>query len=284
MIIESDLCGLCGESGQVDSHILPKFIFRWMKKTGTGRLRAVSNINLPIEDGIVKKFLCNNCESRFNKSETYFANKVFYPVINDEIQEFKYDENLKYFIISIFWRVFKDSSYLDVNGTKWQENLIKFEEKCSAYLLNNEPLENFQEIHCIVGVDIIRNDNTDEDFIRYMSRVTDSGIPNSDELCFFYVKIPRFIFVIPIHGINLDLFENTKIEKSGTYRLNDAIINESIIGSHLYERSKLFREKKDEMSDKQKMAVRKLTDKQYENWINKDLGIIEEYLNERGSD
>lgn len=137
--MESDLCKLCSNSEQVNSHILPKFIFKWLKKTGTGRLRSIENVNLPREDGIVKKFLCKTCENKFNKAETYFANKIFYPVINDRIEEFDYDERLRYFIISLFWRTLKDSLYEDVVRTKWFGKLLEIEKDWADYLYLDKP-------------------------------------------------------------------------------------------------------------------------------------------------
>lgn len=277
--MESDLCKLCGTPGSVDSHILPKFIFRWLKKNGTGRLRSIENINLPKEDGIVTKFLCKVCESKFNEAETYFANKVFYPVINESVDEFEYDEKLRYFIISLFWRTLKHSLYEDVENTIWFEHLLQIEKVWADYLLHDKPLTNFSEIHCIAGVDIIQGENPD-DFVMYMSRMTDAGIPNNEDTCMMYVKIPRFIFLFPIFGFDPDLFKNSRIERSGNYNLNNVVIRDPLIGNHLYERAKLFDDMESTMSDKQKELATKLTLKQKENWKNKDLGEIEKYLKE----
>jgi hypothetical protein len=102
---------------QKNSHILPKFIFRWIKKTGTGRLRNIEKVNIPLQDGIVLPFLCGTCENKFNKVETYFANTFFYPIIKNDIAEIKYNENLQYFFVSIFWRLLKHNLYEDVINT-----------------------------------------------------------------------------------------------------------------------------------------------------------------------
>lgn len=276
--INKNLCKLCGASGQLDSHILPKFIFRWLKKTGTGRLRNIENINLPAEDGIVKKLLCKHCEDKFNKAETRFANKAFYPVIDKKAAEFVYDKWFKYFIVSIFWRTLKDSLYEHVENTKWHNVLLKIEKVWSDYLNNDIPMNNFDEIHCIAGVDLLE-EKKQSNFVMYMSRSTDAGIPNNDDLCFFYVKIPRFIFIMPIYGVNLELFENSKIENSGTFKLNNVAISEPNIANYFFDRANEFENLKSNLSNKQKQAMRNLTIKQEENWKNKDLGRIDNYLN-----
>ncbi|RFC53189.1 DUF2616 domain-containing protein [Brumimicrobium aurantiacum] len=275
--INGNLCKLCGTPDQVKSHILPKFIFRWLKKTGTGRLRNIENINLPTEDGIVKKFLCKHCEDKFNRAETEFANNAFYPVINKNTAEFVYDKWFKYFIVSIFWRTLKDSIYEHVENTKWHNVLLKIEKVWSDYLNNDISMNNFDEIHCIAGVDLLE-EKRHSNFVMYMSRRTDAGIPNNDDFCFFYVKIPRFIFIMPIYGIDLDLFENSKIENAGTFELKNVNINETIIANYLFDRANEFENLKSKMSDKQKQASRSLTIKQEKNWKNKDLGVIDEYL------
>jgi len=262
--IDNNLCKLCGASEQVNSHILPKFIFKWLKNTGTGRLRNVENINLPTEDGIVKKFLCKACEDKFNIAETKFANKAFYPVLEENTAEFDYDVWFKYFIVSIFWRVLKDSLFEHVENTKWYNILLKIEKVWSNYLNNDIPMPYFDEIHCIAGVDLLQDKNLNN-FVMYMSRSTDGGIPNNDELCFFYVKIPRFIFIMPIYGINLELFQNSKIENSGTFELNTVYIEEPDITNFLFNRANEFENSKRKMSEKQKQASRKLTIRQGEN-------------------
>lgn len=41
--------GLCGETKPLrNSHIIPKFVFDWIKETGTGALRSGQNMNIRI--------------------------------------------------------------------------------------------------------------------------------------------------------------------------------------------------------------------------------------------
>ncbi len=100
-------CRLCDKEKSLEiSHIVPKFIFRHLKKTSpTGYIRATENPNRPVQDGIKLPFLCGDCEDIFSKWETLFANKVFYPYQNDEAQEFKYEEWLTKYLASVSFRV-----------------------------------------------------------------------------------------------------------------------------------------------------------------------------------
>jgi hypothetical protein len=67
-------CRLCGAVKELqESHILPGFVFRWMKETSaTGYLRSRQQPNLRVQDGLKLHFLCADCERRFNQWETQF--------------------------------------------------------------------------------------------------------------------------------------------------------------------------------------------------------------------
>src|SRR5689334_12061905 len=102
-----DKCNLCNEERDLrESHIIPKFIFKWLKDTGTGYLRSSNNLNQRVQDGTKEPFLCSECEERFSKAETYFAQKVFKPIVNNATS-FEYSDNFFYAIISILWRLLK---------------------------------------------------------------------------------------------------------------------------------------------------------------------------------
>src|SRR4030042_4769769 len=102
------LCALCEKHAELQlSHIIPKFIARWIKKTGaTGYLRNVENER--VQDGIKEPLLCSDCEQQFSRYENYFAKNFFRPLtkyVKFPKQTIPYDENLVKFILSISWRV-----------------------------------------------------------------------------------------------------------------------------------------------------------------------------------
>jgi hypothetical protein len=90
------------------SHIIPKLIYRWIKKTGTtGRLRDGRNVRIPVQDGLKKELLCSDCEGDFSEYETYFANQIFSQMTDNDgevdfakINWAKFDK----FILSLLWR------------------------------------------------------------------------------------------------------------------------------------------------------------------------------------
>jgi hypothetical protein len=84
-------CKLCGnESNLILSHIVPSFVFKWLKEnSATGYLRFANTPNLRVQDGIKEYWLCNVCEGLFNKWETEYANKIFRPIAEAKSHEFR---------------------------------------------------------------------------------------------------------------------------------------------------------------------------------------------------
>ena len=72
---ETACCKLCGENRQIlESHIIPKFVFRWMKNTGgLPYIRFSGSIDKRSQDGPKIKLLCEACEMLLNQWETEFA-------------------------------------------------------------------------------------------------------------------------------------------------------------------------------------------------------------------
>lgn len=104
-------CALCGEDKELQlSHIIPKFIGKYLKNTSIGNIRSHENPNRIAQDIEKHYMLCHDCEELFSASERYFANTVFYPYKRDKHEIFNYDEKLFYFLTSLSWR----SLYLDI--------------------------------------------------------------------------------------------------------------------------------------------------------------------------
>jgi hypothetical protein len=101
-------CALCGADAPLQtSHILPAFLFRWLRETsGTGgHIRNTKNPNLRVQDGLKVPLLCLTCETLFNGFETPFASNVFYPLDRDSGLRVGFDEWMLKFCVSVSWRV-----------------------------------------------------------------------------------------------------------------------------------------------------------------------------------
>ena len=101
-------CQLCLKKKDLqDSHILPKFIYAWLKNTSaTGYMRSLLAPNLRIQDGVKKKLLCLDCERLFATYEKQFAENIFFPYHNDPSVVVRYNEYFLKFSVSLTWRVF----------------------------------------------------------------------------------------------------------------------------------------------------------------------------------
>ena len=102
------ICALTGEKCELqESHIYPKFVFKYLKQTGGGRFRVANNPNQALQDGLKKHLLGSWAEQEFSKREKWFAENIFSPFVNGQLANTKlvYNENLYYFCISLLWRV-----------------------------------------------------------------------------------------------------------------------------------------------------------------------------------
>jgi len=70
------------------SHIIPKFAFDYMKKTGGKYLRTYENPDVRVQDGPKEYLLGEQAEQEFSKRERWFANNIFFPYMKDNKQEF----------------------------------------------------------------------------------------------------------------------------------------------------------------------------------------------------
>jgi|SRR5581483_7633832 len=98
------LCRLCNRSAILQhSHILPAFVFRWLKQDGF--IRHSAQIDKRVQDGAKEYWLCSDCEGLFNGWETQFANKIFNPISYDgKLPTISYGEWLLKFCASVSWR------------------------------------------------------------------------------------------------------------------------------------------------------------------------------------
>lgn len=111
MTVIIETCVLCREKKELQlSHIIPKFVGRYLKQTSIGNIRNQGNPDKIVQDIEKQYLLCHDCEEQFSAAERYFANAVFYPYQKNKQKKIDYNEQLYYFITSLSWR----SLYLDI--------------------------------------------------------------------------------------------------------------------------------------------------------------------------
>jgi len=104
-------CAFCGDEDVsiLESHIIPKFVFKWIKDTSpTPYFRRSDNVNRREQDGLKEYLLCEICEQNFSALESDFSENFFKKIANYQKQssEVLVSESMRLFVLSIFWRGF----------------------------------------------------------------------------------------------------------------------------------------------------------------------------------
>lgn len=142
MNIENPLCKLCNKDDDLRiSHVLPKFLGRYLKKTSaTGFFTAVDKNGKPSrsQDIYKRRLLCGQCESILNEVETFFANKVFYPFKKNELKTIPVDNRLARFAVSVSLRALWIMQLVKHPLVeRWRDQLDGLEEEWRNYLLKS---------------------------------------------------------------------------------------------------------------------------------------------------
>lgn len=235
-------CSLClQEKNLRESHIIPKFVGKWLKETGTGYLVSAEDGSKRVQDIIKLHLLCNDCEEKFSKLEKYFADKIFFPFHKDKIRTFDYNENLQSFIISLSWRALKIiaedfksenshlSSFIDKAELDWRKFLNGDKETIGPY-----------ENHLIFldYVDDKKSEDMHPKFNWYTLHAIDFTIATDDKRIFVYIKFPWMIFVTSIQPTTLDGWKGTSIKDSGEITSGQSI-EDGGFGQFLLDRASL---------------------------------------------
>jgi hypothetical protein len=101
-------CALCTKETELKlSHIIPKFVFRWLKESAPSAIRSIRIPNQRVQDGEKKYLLCSDCEKILNVWETTFCERVFLPLHDSKkkIISITYGPWALKFAVSVSWRV-----------------------------------------------------------------------------------------------------------------------------------------------------------------------------------
>lgn len=215
---EFGICRLCDcEKTLKESHIIPKFVFRWMKQKGGKYIRKADNPNKRVEDGVKSYLLCNECEQSFSKLEDKFARDIFYPYSNYNIDTFQYDKDLIKFSISVLYRLL----LINLNPNQSFDNL-HFNELLSAlsewknFLQSGTRLKKFSKIHIYFTSDETIKDILPTDrFLNFFLRGVDGTIVSSNESCIVYAKMARIILIGEVKEFDISEMRNTLINLDG---------------------------------------------------------------------
>lgn len=199
----SDSCGLCVQPRELQiSHIIPAFVWQWLRATSPGGIRGGEIPDRRIQDGPKMLLLCKECEQRFSAWESEFALKVFHPMHAGGMTPLglKYDGPwaLKS-AVSVSWRVLKRSSqrglkHLSPDQRDRASTALKI---WADFLLDNRPHPGANEQH-LIPLDVFESHTIPDlsPFInRYLTRTVDLDLIASEKEVLTYAKMGRALLI-----------------------------------------------------------------------------------------
>lgn len=99
-------CILCRKSPPIQSsHILPKFVIKWIKNNApAGHLRWSAQPNKPEQDAWTADYLCKACEQRLSHVENALKQEVFDHAVARASGTFSYSSSVGPAVLSMFFR------------------------------------------------------------------------------------------------------------------------------------------------------------------------------------
>ncbi|UPQ79323.1 hypothetical protein M0M57_00445 [Flavobacterium azooxidireducens] len=185
------------ETELLESHIFPKFVINYTKKTGSKYLRKFSEPNIRMQDGIKLHLLSLKAEQEFSLREKWFAENIFVPYLGRKFQ-LDYNENLYYFAVSFLWRVLilELKTDQDLKSKWYYETILEAEKEWKEYLKTGVLPQKHNQF-CLFFTDRVNVNNSKlkgVDF--YFTRILDATIAdNEPQTCLLlYGKFSKFVF------------------------------------------------------------------------------------------
>jgi hypothetical protein len=170
--------------------------------SATGYLRFGQQPNLRVQDGLKRHLLCRDCEQRFNRWETQFANQIFHPLTQGDTARASYGPWLLLFCASVSWRVLVyhiDGNHLGSVPAGLLPSVEQAETAWREFLLGNRPRPQRHEQHILpLPRGVIESytwSNMPTNINRYLFRTPDMAVASNDRDAFTYSKLGPFIIL-----------------------------------------------------------------------------------------
>jgi hypothetical protein len=246
-------CRLCKKNTRLNnSHIIPSFIGKWLKETSiTGFLRHSKEPNLRKQDLITMDLLCSECENIFSKYENYFAKTIFYPYVQEELDEsgvaqaniktIKYNESLLKFVISLQWRqLVSEQIQFGEKDDLTSKDLDKFKKRMGICIdtwgqyLRDEITTTGEERHYIVFLQnlITGEGNLPENLNKkinfYLLRSVDNTLGVSSKKILIYTKLGPIVILSSIKPFEIKKMKDYQLRKNGELKTAQNLQNYEI--------------------------------------------------------
>lgn len=195
-------CALCGEEARLqESHIIPKFVIRYLKTSAPSAIRSNRAPNRRIQDGEKLHLLCRDCEQLFSGWEKTFAENLFVPLHNPSpvIKPLPYRQWALKFAVSVSWRVLLVNMMRGLKHFTEQQQASANQalEVWRSFLLGKVKNPGRFEQH-LLPLDVIESHTTPDisPFLnRYLLRVVQADVPTYSTSAITFTKLCRVLLV-----------------------------------------------------------------------------------------
>jgi hypothetical protein len=258
-------CALCLEEKELQlSHIIPKFVFNYLKESAPGGLRSYRTPNLRIQDGEKEYLLCRDCEQLFSSWEKPFSEHIFVPLHDPSpvTTPIVYKQWALKFAASVSWRVLNYymklglSHFSDEQKAHAQQALNFWRE----FLLGGQKHPGRFEQH-LLPLDVIEHHTVGEisPFLnRYLLRSIHMDVLVSESSAIVYTKLCRVTIFGFIYEANPLGWQGMKLHvNKGTIRPRDYLLPGEIF-KYINDKASQVKEALNSLSPKQEQKVAKV--------------------------
>ena len=272
------ICQLCENSKEiVESHIIPKFVFSWLKDTSPGQIREYKTPNLRVQDGLKLPMLCKDCELLFSGWENAFSREVFLPIHETQSSEPQYpygDWALK-FAVSVSWRVLKygtlegishfseeQLNFVEEALSTWKDYLFGVLPHPGRFEHHVLPLDRIAS-HSIPGISGFMN--------RYLLRSVDMDIIATESRAYVYAKMGRVMLLGTIQEPRPRQWKGTKLHVRKGVIGSKRIVTPFNLSEYLNYRANKAGAALYAISEKQENKIRSLQKENPENFLGSEI-------------
>lgn len=259
-------CKFCNKREAIEnSHIIPSFIYKWLKDTSpTGYIRATNEPNKREQDGSKSSLLCKECERDFSTHENLFKKETFSKMANyrDPCPEkLEISESSRICIYIIAWRVLADAYYFPRDNQYTQDEFDKFPDFLVDIksLIEGNKSDKFRThlIPCTREV-LTKLKLPKVDWFYYERSIgAEPRIWDDWERFVIYIKIPFAIICFEIVPNDGDCWEGTQIDDADIISLNAINSCADYVPAQVGHFFKAFIKSRDSVSEKQIEKMKK---------------------------
>ncbi len=247
-----NICSLCLKNKPLEqSHIIPSFVGNWLKKTSvTGYLRQAVKPNLRRQDILKQTLLCGDCELLLSKDEQKFAENIFTPYVETELNEWgvaqgklktlKYNSWLLRFVIGLQWKslITHEEIAEDIPTIRNFDQVVSEALKIwSDFLLNNRDDTGEQRHHIVFLQNLMTGNgylpqNINDRVNFYLLRSVDSTLALSPKTLFLFSKLGPIVIISGLKPARIEKMNDSIIRLKGhmplAQNLRNTLINDFI--------------------------------------------------------